>query len=115
MLNKTVTGAGYGVRDWLVQRVSAVAMLLYSGIFTVRCLLHPVDGFAAWRALFAPEWMRLASFLCVLALVLHAWVGVRDIFMDYVKPAGARLALHAAAIVALAAYAVWAARIFWSF
>lgn len=114
MVKRTVTGAGYGLRDWLVQRVSAVVMAVYAVVFAGRLLVHPVADFAAWRGVFAPEWMRLATLLFALSLMLHAWVGVRDIFMDYVKPAGLRLALHSAVIIALVAYAAWAAQILWS-
>ena len=73
----------------------------------------PLD-FAVWRGLFAPLPMRIATLLFVVALALHAWVGMRDIFMDYVHPLGLRLALHIAALLWLVACVVWAGAILWS-
>jgi succinate dehydrogenase / fumarate reductase membrane anchor subunit len=57
--------------------------------------------------------MRYASVLFVAALLYHAWVGVRNIFMDYIKDTGMRLTLHVAVILALLAYGAWAVQILW--
>ena len=57
--------------------------------------------------------MKLATFVTLLSLFYHAWVGVRDIWMDYVKPAGVRLTLQALTIVWLLACAGYAAQILW--
>ena len=73
----------------------------------------PLD-FAGWQALFAPLWLRVLMLLASLALALHAWVGMRDIFMDYVHPIGLRLALYLAVIVTLAASVAWLAAVLWS-
>lgn len=114
MVKRVVTGARYGLRDWLMQRITAVVMVLYTGVLLTQLALARPNGFEAWRALFAPQWMKLLSFLFALALMLHAWVGVRDILMDYVKPTSLRLALMATVILLLVAYAAWAAQILWS-
>jgi len=114
MVKRYVVGAGYGLRDWLMQRITAVVMAAYSLIFVFLLLARPAHDFVSWRALFAPEWMKLASLLFALSLMLHAWVGVRDILMDYVKPTGLRLALQSATILALVSYAAWAVQILWS-
>ena len=58
--------------------------------------------------------MRIATFIFFISLFWHAWVGVRDILMDYVKPTGVRLGLQNVALLALAGYAVWAVQILWS-
>jgi succinate dehydrogenase hydrophobic membrane anchor protein len=46
-------------------------------------------------------------------LFYHAWIGVRDIFMDYIKPTGVRLVLHSVVVLLLIGYAGWAAQILW--
>ena len=73
----------------------------------------PNLDFARWRQLFAPQWMKLATLLFLVSLYLHAWVGVRNIFMDYVKSGGLRLALHVLAIAWLVACAGWSVQILW--
>ncbi len=97
-----------------MQRVTAVVMALYSLFLFGFLVLHPAPDFAAWQALFHSQAMRLASLLFLFSLFLHAWVGMRDIFMDYVHATLIRLALHVAVILALVAYAAWAAQILWS-
>ena len=58
--------------------------------------------------------MRFGALLAVISLLLHAWIGVRDIFMDYVKPTGLRLALQVLVILALVFYGAWSVQILWS-
>lgn len=111
--NRIVVGAHYGLRDWLAQRVSAVVLLVYTVLLLGAVLLMRESGYVAWAGLFATVWMKVATLLAVLALIWHAWVGVRDIFMDYVKPTGVRLVLQVATVVALAGYAIWAVIILW--
>lgn len=113
MVNRIVVGAHYGLRDWLVQRLTGVVMAVYTLLLVSILLANPDMDHAAWRAIFANQWMKFASLLFLLALYLHAWIGVRDIFMDYIKPAGVRLALQFLAVLALAFYAVWSVHILW--
>jgi succinate dehydrogenase / fumarate reductase membrane anchor subunit len=58
-------------------------------------------------------WMRVATLLFFASLILHAWVGMRDILMDYIKPTGIRLGLEVGVILVLAVYAAWTAQILW--
>ncbi len=113
MVNRLVTGAGYGVASWLVQRISALVLVAYSVFMTGFLLSHRLLGFSEWKALFSPLWMRLFSFLGLLSLFLHAWVGVRNILMDYIHPTGLRLTLHVAVVLALLVYAAWSVQILW--
>ena len=113
MVNRVVVGAHYGLRSWLVQRMSAVVMALYTLLFVVALIVVRPSDHAAWRGLFAQGWMRVATLVFFVSLFLHAWVGVRDILMDNVKPTGLRLGLEVAVIVALVALGGWAIDILW--
>lgn len=113
MVNRIVSGAHYGLRDWLMQRVTAVVMALYAVFMLGFLLTHRPLQFADWQGLFDCLPVRLASLLFLLSLYLHAWVGVRDILMDYVHPTGLRLAAQVAVILALVAYAAWSVQILW--
>lgn len=113
MVNRIVVGAHYGLKDWLAQRVTAVVMLIYTLILGAALLLMPQADYESWRALFAHGLMRFATFLFFVSLFYHAWIGVRDIYMDYIKPAGIRLALHVITLVLLVGYLGWAAQILW--
>jgi len=114
MVNRHVSGAHYGLRDWLAQRITAVVMILYTVLFVVMLLKMPQFDYAGWRSVWMAPLMRYATLLFLLCLFVHAWVGMRNIFMDYIKPTGVRLLLEVLTIVALAGYAIWAANILWS-
>jgi succinate dehydrogenase / fumarate reductase membrane anchor subunit len=110
---RIVVGAHYGLRDWLAQRVTAVVLLVYTVVLLGAVLLADELTYGTWAGLFASVWMKVATLLAVLALIWHAWVGVRDIYMDYVKPTGVRLLLQVGTVVALIGYALWAVIILW--
>jgi succinate dehydrogenase / fumarate reductase membrane anchor subunit len=111
--NRIVVGAHYGWRDWLVQRVTAVMMGLYTILVLGLLLWFGGLDFAAWNAIFGNEAFRIATFVFMVALFWHAWVGVRNILMDYVKPAVVRLALQVLVIGALVGYAGWTIQVLW--
>jgi len=113
MVNRVVVGAHYGLRGWLAQRISAVVMAAYTLLALGILALAPPRHYGDWKALFGQQWMKLATFLFLMSTFLHAWVGMRDILMDYVKPTGWRLACQALVILALVAYAGWALQILW--
>ena len=111
---RVVVGAHYGLRDWLAQRITAVLMALFTVALLVQMLMPGAAlGYDRWAAIFSPQWMKVLTFVTVLALAYHAWVGVRDIWMDYVKPVGIRLALQVFSIVWLLGCAGWAIQVLW--
>ena len=110
---RIIVGAHYGMRDWLAQRVSAVLLALYTIVLLGALLFTPELNYGSWSGLFATGWMKVLTLLALMSLVYHAWIGVRDIFMDYIKPTGLRLLLQVVTIVTLVAYACWAVIILW--
>jgi succinate dehydrogenase / fumarate reductase membrane anchor subunit len=114
MVNRIVVGAHYGLKDWLIQRISAVVMALYTLLIVSVILVAQPADFESWRGIFACGPVKFATFLFALSLFYHAWIGVRDLWMDYIKPVGLRLALHALTVLALVGYAGWMASILWS-
>jgi succinate dehydrogenase / fumarate reductase membrane anchor subunit len=113
MVTRVVVGAHYGLRGWLVQRISAIVIAVYTiVVVAVLAAARPAD-YAGWKALFGHGLMRFATLLFVVSVLLHAWVGMRDILMDYVKPTGVRLALHVVVMCLLVGYAGWAVQILW--
>ena len=114
MVNRVIVGAHYGLKDWLAQRVTALLMAVYTIGFAVMVLVRAPAGFEQWRAMFAPQWMRLATFVVVVSLFWHAWIGMRDILMDYLESTWLRLGLEIVVVVLLVAYIGWAIQILWS-
>ena len=113
MVNRVVVGAHYGLRDWLAQRVTAAIMALYCLFLATSLLLQTQMNYQAWAGLYASQPMRTFTLLFLLSLFYHAWFGVRDIVMDYVKPVAARLLIHVSVILALLLYTIWSVQILW--
>ena len=113
MVDRVVTGAHYCLRDWLVQRITAALMALYSVALVGWGAMQPRLDYDTWTALFSGLPMRSFTLLFLLGVFYHAWIGVRDIVMDYVRPAGLRLAIHVGVILVLMLYGIWAVQILW--
>ena len=111
---RLVVGAHYGVKDWLAQRVTAIVMAVFTVVLLVSFLTGQNFTYEGWAGLFARQWFKLFTMVTFFGLFYHVWVGIRDIWMDYVKPVGIRLTLQIATVLALIAYAVWTVQILWS-
>lgn len=112
MVSRTVSGAHYGLRDWLVQRFTALIMIGFT-LFLVGLAITQTPDTTGWRTLFEASWMRYFTLLFALSLFWHAWIGMRNILMDYVHATQLRLPLQVAVIVALLIYTMWTIDILW--
>ncbi len=115
---RLVVGAGYGIKDFIVQRITAVILAVYSVVFLIAALFTPIT-YDAWRGFFTFSCLglpvgQIAATLAFFSLAWHAWIGVRDIWMDYVKPVGIRLTLQVLTILWLVASVLYFAKIVWS-
>ncbi len=108
-----VVGAHYGMGDWLAQRVTAIVMAIYTVVLLVAFFAGRNYSYVGWAGLFAQPWMKVATLVTLVALAYHAWVGMRDIWMDYVKPTLTRLVLQIVTIVWLFACVAYAVIVLW--
>ena len=115
MVSRVVVGAHYGLRDWLIQRITAAVMAVYSVALAGYLLLQPHLNYDVWTGLFSGQPMRTFTLLFLLSVFYHAWIGIRGIVMDYVKPASVRLVIHILVILALLLYIIWSVQILWGF
>jgi succinate dehydrogenase / fumarate reductase membrane anchor subunit len=99
------------LRSWLIQRFSAVYLAVFLVYLIIHFLMQESHGYEVWRTWLAHPAVALASAGFILALVLHGWVGVRDIILDYIHPLGLRLLLLALSGALLAASGLWAVRL----
>ena len=111
---RVVVGAHYGVRDFMAQRVTAALMVIFTFIVLFKILLTSGPmGYEAWAGIFAAQWMKTLTFSVIVALFYHVWVGVRDIWMDYVKPLALRVMLHTLTAVWLTGSLVYMIKVVW--
>jgi len=111
--NRLVVGAHYGLKDWLAQRITAVVMAVYTFVLLFSFLSGSNFTYEGWAALFSKQWFKLFSLVTFMALYYHAWVGMRDIWMDYVKPVGIRLTLQILTILWLVGCGFYTVQILW--
>jgi len=111
----SVTSLGRsGLHDWIIQRISAVVMAAYV-IFLVGFILGSESvTFEVWSALFSQTWFKIFSFISIVSLSFHAWIGVWIITTDYIKALAARMIVQVFVILSCFAFVVWGAQIIWS-
>ncbi len=114
MVKSVLSVSHQGLRDWVIQRVSAIVMAVCSIAFVAYILLNPELSFGEWHSLFAETWIKVATLMFVLALAFHAWIGMWTIFTDYVKNYILRCVLNVGVILMLTACFLWAFMILWS-
>ena len=111
---RIVVGAHYGLRDWLAQRVTAALMALFTLLVLAQVIFSkgPI-GYDQWAGIFSSQWMKALTFTVIIALLYHVWVGMREIWMDYIQPVWLRLSLQVFTMVWLLACAGWGIQVLW--
>lgn len=112
---KSVLGVNHqGLRDWMIQRVTAILMAIYSVLLISYLVLHPGLSYAEWHYLFSTTWMKIATLIFILSILYHAWIGMWTVFTDYVKPFVLRSILDVLVFLMLVACFFWGILILWS-
>ncbi len=100
-----------GFRAWMLQRISAV----YLGVYFIYMLVYftwsPPADFMAWQAWFKHPVNSVSLMLFFVAILIHAWVGVRDVVIDYVHPLMIRVAVLTITALCLIGSGLWVARV----
>ncbi|WP_444678163.1 succinate dehydrogenase, hydrophobic membrane anchor protein [Halomonas sp. E19] len=102
-----------GLSDWLIQRVTAVILALYTVFIVAYLLFNPGLDYITWSNLFAQTWMRIFSLLAIISLVAHAWVGLWTVTTDYLKSTGQRIGAQVVIILAIFVFLVWGIIVLW--
>lgn len=113
MLIELLTKKYPGMRLWLAQRLSAVVMAFYLLVFALVLMVSQPSGYVEWMEIMFPWWWRLFTLLFLTSLVMHAWLGVRDVFKDYIFNLKLRALLQILVDVLLIIYLGWSGVILW--
>lgn len=112
MVNSVTNFGRSGVQDWMVQRVSAYVLALYT-LFLLGFVLFTDLTYETWGGLFAQTWFRIFSLLALLSIGAHAWIGLWTVTTDYIKAAMPRFLVQAACGLTMFVYLVWGVQILW--
>ena len=96
-----------GLSDWILQRATAVILVVYTLILIANLVVVELHGFASWKGLFESLWMKALSIAASISLIYHAWVGIRELWMDYIKPVGIKIGLQIFSIFWLLGCGIW--------
>lgn len=96
-----------GLPAWWVQRVSAICILAFVVLSVGALSLHPHPSYAQWKAWVGSPGVGLVLCAFFAALFAHMWVGLRDVILDYARPAGLRAFLLFMLAAALLGAAAW--------
>jgi succinate dehydrogenase / fumarate reductase, membrane anchor subunit len=102
-----------GAYDWMVQRVTAVILALYTAFMVGLIIFTPDLDYATWSALFSKTWMRVFSLLALVSLGAHAWIGLWTISTDYLKNGVQRFIFQASCGLLMFIYFVWGVQTLW--
>jgi succinate dehydrogenase / fumarate reductase membrane anchor subunit len=100
-----------GLRAWFLQRASAIYLILFSLYALQHMIFNPPAGHAAWQGWVAQPLVSLGLLLFFASLLLHAWVGIRDVIIDYVHPTSIRVSVLTVIGFVLVGCAAWALQI----
>ena len=122
MVKSVSTLGRNGLHDWLIQRVSAVVLLVWVLFIAGFLLSHPGLYYATWSGLFAHTSVKAFTLTAMLALCAHAWIGLWTVSTDYLTPmmlgakaTAIRLLFQLAVLAVLLAYLIWCIQILWSY
>ncbi|WP_367607965.1 succinate dehydrogenase, hydrophobic membrane anchor protein [Legionella sp. W05-934-2] len=113
MVTNVTSLTGNGLKDWLIQRVTAVFLAIYALFLLGFILSHPQLTYQQWLTLFSNPIMKLGSILSLLAVLLHAWVGLWTVTTDYIKPTSLRIMVQMVILGVLLLLFTWGIMILW--
>jgi len=106
-------GGLQGYRAWLWQHLTAALLALGFVLLGAGWIAGLPDSYTAWQALVQSAPVEIGLLLFAAALLLHAWVGLRDVVLDYIRPLWLRLLLLVLLALYLAGCYLWLLWILW--
>jgi len=111
-----------GLSDWIIQRFTAVLLAAYTCFIVGFLVLNPDLTYEQWSALFSNSFVRIFSFVVLLSIVAHGWIGLWVVLTDYVTARAMGNSALPIRIVVLTVYAivslafiVWGVETLWGY
>lgn len=117
MVKRNLTGSGYGLTSWIQQRVTAIIMLTFIIVFFVFIIFTSMsvnNNISSWQHVFSFILIKIFVQIFFIVLLLHAWVGIRDVWMDYIANTALKLTLHILSILWLLGGLIYSIKIIWA-
>jgi succinate dehydrogenase / fumarate reductase membrane anchor subunit len=113
MVTNITSLTGNGLRDWLIQRVTAIVLGLYFVFMLGYFLLHPEVSYLDWSALYHHPVFQVVNVIMIVCLLKHAWIGLWTVTTDYLKCSIVRVSVQMTILFGLVGQLVWFLMIIW--
>lgn len=113
MVTNVTSLTGNGLKDWLIQRATAVYFAIYIVYLLGFVMLHPDLSYGSWLELFHCAWFQVATVIALITFSLHAWIGIWTVTTDYMKCTIMRLSVQLLVALFLTGQFIWALMIIW--
>ncbi len=114
MVTNVTSLTGNGLKDWLIQRVSAFYLTIYSLFLLGFIFYHPGLNYEQWHVLFTNSLFQIASTIALLLLLLHAWIGIWTVTTDYLNFCTMlRVSIQMVVALLLISQFIWGLMIMW--
>lgn len=113
MVSNVTSLTGNGLKDWLIQRVTALYFMFYTVFLLGFLLMHPHLQYIEWHDLFHNRCFQVASIIALVTLSLHTWVGVWTVTTDYIKCTVIRLSIQMFVVLWLSGQFIWSVMMVW--
>lgn len=113
MVTNVTSLTGNGLRDWLIQRVSALVIGAYALFMIIFLLCNPHLQYTDWVNLYSCIWVKVATVLGLVAFLFHAWIGIWTVTTDYLKAKAFRITIQIIVFLFLLSQLIWGLMIIW--
>lgn len=96
-----------GMKAWLIQRFSGIYIALVGIVLVVMIWTEQPENYQQWSAIFSGPWMQTALSIFIVTLLFHAWIGLRDIILDYIHPIWIKMLVMTGVVLMLVASGFW--------
>jgi len=100
-----------GLRPWVIQRVSAVYIVLFI-LYVAYCFFSAdVITYESWKSWLYSPFNTMVVGVFVIALLFHTWIGMRDVVLDYIHNIMLRIFILGILLGVLLGCGLWVFRI----
>jgi len=102
-----------GLKDWFLQRVTAVLLLIYALLLAWFFTQHHPVQYQDWVTFFSHPAIKIITFFAMFSIVIHAWIGMWTVYTDYIKCTAIRSTIQVITVLGLLTLLVWGVMILW--
>ena len=96
-----------GLKAWVLQRVSAIYLALFILYLLICLLFYPPVSYLTYKSWILSTPVLIGLLLFINLLLLHAWIGIRDVAIDYLWHTGTRVVVLTLVGLMLSACWLW--------